>query len=118
MTARKRRAIWLAVLLSTGSISTTGAGEFNGWCFPAASDVCVGEQRPLTGNKFITCESNCTMSNPVNVRDMDAVIYDVTCSGDWGSRSFRMFISRYVSGDDVKAVAVGEHGPDELERCE
>jgi len=38
----------------------------------------------VEGNTYRDAESNCTMSNPIKVRGMDATLFDVTCRGEWG----------------------------------
>lgn len=111
----------LALSIALMTVTQVRAGEFDGWCFPADTDVCVGEQRPLAGNRFITCESTCFMENPINVRDLDAILYDVRCISDHplfrGTR--RMLVMRYETfGGETRALALDARGPTELERCQ
>lgn len=95
----------------------SNAGEFDGWCFPA--DACTGTPMPIQDSIFDTCEETCRMTNPVNVNDMDAVLYYVECRGDWGSPpTERRLFMRYEDGDDTtKALVLDDGGVTELERC-
>jgi hypothetical protein len=60
------------------------------------------------------------MTRPVNVTDMDAVLYYVECRGDWGSPpTERMLFMRYREDDGgLKALVVGSNGDvTQLVRC-
>jgi hypothetical protein len=73
---------------------------------------------PINGNRYEDAESNCTMSNARNVRGMDAILYDVTCRGEWGSRTQRALLILYRgSGDRERLLMVKPNGAAEFERC-
>lgn len=73
---------------------------------------------PIEGNKYGDPESNCTMSNPVSVRGLDATLFDVTCRGEWGSRTQRELLMLYRDTDDQdRLLMVRPNGVAELERC-
>jgi hypothetical protein len=73
---------------------------------------------PIDGNRYGDSESNCTLSNPVSVRGMDATLYDVTCRGEWGSRTQRELFMLYRDTDDQeRLLMVRPNGAAELERC-
>jgi len=75
--------------------------------FPAAADPFDGLYKPspttdctiegadggalrVADNVFHGVESQCAMTRPVNVRDMDGVLYDMVCTGEgeeWTSRA-------------------------------
>jgi hypothetical protein len=72
----------------------------------------------IEGNKYGDAESNCTMSNPRNVRGMDATLFDVTCRGEWGSQTQRELLMLYRDTDDRDRLLMAR--PDsaaEFERC-
>lgn len=92
------------------------ANSFDNWCFPATA--CMGELSPIEGSGYDTCESRCRMKNPVNVNGMDAILYDVTCEGDWGSSTERKFFMNYKDVNDTDhALVVETDGAVELLRC-
>ena len=106
--------------IASTCLANTGlsvAGEFDGWCFPATA--CTGEAMPIRDSSFETCEETCTMRDPVVVNGMDAVLYRVTCEGDWGSpEPRRMFFIRLDPIDGKqRALAVSQAGVEELIRC-
>lgn len=89
-----KNAIYLTALtiFNAGFVSVALAEStpFDGLCFPG--DGCTGAVKIENGS-FITCEQNCEMANPVHVRGVDAIIYDVKCIGDHASGSSRMIFS-------------------------
>ena len=95
------------------------ANEFDGWCFPATA--CTVEPMPIHDSRFDTCEETCQMTRPVNVNDMDAILYYVECQGDWGSPpTERMLFLRYLDNDGgLGALVLGsDGGVTQLVRCE
>jgi hypothetical protein len=46
-------------------------------------------------------ESACRMTNPVDVRDMDATLYDMQCTGDGSAWSERALVMRGAEGELV-----------------
>ncbi len=53
----------------------------------------------IQGNSFEGVESSCQMSNPTTVRDMAAHLYDLSCSGEGETYSYRIMIMRADQGD-------------------
>ena len=92
------------------------AGEFDGYCFPATA--CESQPSKITNNMYDTCESTCTMMNPVPVRGMDAIIYDVVCKGDWGEKKQRQIFAR-IDGPNIplKAISLQTDGVSNLYKC-
>ena len=73
---------------------------------------------PIAGNSYWDAESNCTMSNPASVQGMDATLYDVTCRGDWGTRTQRELWMRYRGADSrERLLIVRPNGAAEFEQC-
>ncbi len=50
---------------------------------------------------FHGAESQCSMTNPIDVRDMEATIYDMLCTGDGLTWSERAIVMRGAEGDLV-----------------
>lgn len=108
-------SIFLALLLSLGT-SRAVSGEFDGWCFP--SNGCTGDEM-IEDDSFATCEEDCKMTNPTTVKDMNAIIYDVICSGDSGEYSERMIFMIYKNiKDKDRAITLSNTGVTELARCQ
>ena len=73
----------------------------------------------IQGDAYGEIEGWCTMANPVEVRDMNATLFDVTCRGDWGSRTDRQLFMLYRDQDDrERLLIVDPYGATEWERCE
>lgn len=107
----------LSLILLIGQSNGAFAGEFDGWCFPA--DECTGQDMPILNDMYSACETGCVLGNPTRVNNMDALLYDVSCSEDGSEPTvFRMFISKY--GDDYgeeHTVAATKWDVTELVRC-
>lgn len=84
------------------------------WCIP---DDCDGPT-PIGREGFSTCESYCTLSNPVLVRGLDAMLFDVSCKGDWGGRDYRMILKEYEDSEGTRRAAMlTSDGVENLVRC-
>ncbi len=112
------KKISLSVVFLLSSLSTSVAGDFDGWCLPA--NECTGKPMPIENDSFSTCEQKCEMKDPVNVRDMDALLYDVVCSGEQGSSDPRrmLFIRQTDFRGIVSASIVADDATTKLQRCD
>lgn len=90
--------LWPLCLCAGIAAGTLHAGPFDGvftqgekWdCGLAGVD---GGALVIRDDIFYGVEMQCLMQNPVNVRDMDAVLYDMSCSGEgnqWTERAMFM----------------------------
>lgn len=78
--------------------SGAAAGPFDGIWRASPTDDCTrigkeGGALEIEDNLFTGVESECRMTAPVNVRDMDAVLYDMECEGggaEWTDRAMFM----------------------------
>lgn len=85
----------LPLLLTALAAGPATGGPFDGLYKPAPTTDCTleeGDGAPLRvkDNVFHGVESHCQMTRPVNVRDMDGVLYDMVCTGEgdnWTSRA-------------------------------
>lgn len=74
------------------------AGNFDGIYRQSAGADCTqvgrdGGALKIESNVFYGVESQCMMARPVNVRDMNAVLFDMECSGEstnWVERAMFM----------------------------
>lgn len=101
---------WLFSTLIFLSASSVIAGEFDGIYAPNATWDCkaVGMDHgawEIKDNTMEMTETGCTMSNPVNVRNMDAVLFDLACvesEFEWSSRVMLMH-----TDDGLLAISKG-----------
>lgn len=63
---------------------------------------------------FYGAESQCRMQNPVNVRDMDAQLFDMNCSGEGALWQERALVMR---GADNELILVWNGYAFAYERC-
>lgn len=60
------------------------AQDFSGLCLDMREAGCMDRHIPFTGNTIDFCEESCTLTAPVEVRGLDAALYDLQCRGDYG----------------------------------
>lgn len=99
------RAYVIALILA---LPSTGlAQDFDGLYFPEnqrgwlCDEPSLGQDGgalAIREGKLIGVENTCEMSNPVNVRDMDAALYDLTCQAEGETTSQRVLIARSDTG--------------------
>ena len=107
------RVTFVLITMLTLVFTPLAAQDLRGWCFPA--EGCMGVQIPIGSGTYGACESSCTLTNPVAIRDMEATLYDEVCKGDWGSNSIRkMFVSQSYG---ERMFAIDGDSIIELERC-
>ena len=107
------RVTFVLITMLTLVFTPLAAQDLRGWCYPV--NECMGEQIPIGSGTYGTCESPCTLTNPVAIRDMEATLYDGVCEGDWGSNSIRtMFVSQSYG---ERMFAIDGFSIIELERC-
>ena len=83
-------------------------------CIPMEVDGAT----PIKGNWYGEMEGDCFMENPTSVRGFNGTLFDVTCKGDWGSRTTRQLFMLYDDVDSKeRLLIVGPEGPTVLERC-
>ena len=80
-----------AVLLGNVGLSW-GAGGFpnslDGLCLDNVEEGCMPRFLPLKGHKISYCEASCDLTNPVKMRGMDGVLYDLSCRADGGDGEY------------------------------
>ena len=74
-------------LMASVAIAEEELGSFDGVYRQVAGADCtrIGEEGgalKVEDNIFIGVGSQCTMTSPVSVRDMNAVLYDMECEGE------------------------------------
>ena len=59
--------------------------SLSGYCLDMREVGCMPRFLPFEGMSINFCEESCTLNNPVNVRDLEATLYDMECSADYDS---------------------------------
>ncbi len=87
-----------AIAIAMGCTGPAAAGPFDGLYRSSPTSDCTrvggdGGALRIGDDVLFGLNSQCRMTGPVNVRDMDAVLYDMACSGNgeaWTSRALFM----------------------------
>ncbi len=98
-----RHAIALSVMVPLAA----AAGPFDGLYRPnydwALTWDCTsvgqdGGALQVEGETLRAVENTCTLSDPVDVRDMAAVLYDASCTGEGGASEGRIMLMTHEFG--------------------
>lgn len=90
------------------------AGPYDGLCF--AGGACTG-QIEIRNNGFDLCEHSCVMENPVEVRGLNAMLWDVTCRGDYSTYSERMLFAWVGKGTEMRLTVLSNDTVETLWPC-
>ncbi|MEO9822125.1 MAG: hypothetical protein ABJ370_21575 [Paracoccaceae bacterium] len=99
--------LWVFFLLPFTATSALALGEYDGIYKPAADWAndwdCKrlgqdGGAMAVINNQFIGVERACRLSNPVNVRDIDATLFDADCSAEGKGMTERMMLMEMSDG--------------------
>ena len=99
------RSILYAAIVGSMTLSAS-AGQFDGLYFPTGMqwscnpiDVGMdGGALQIEGNALIGVENFCQLSQPTNVRGMDAVLFDADCAGEGYEYSYRVMLLNKPDG--------------------
>ncbi|TYB81611.1 hypothetical protein [Maritimibacter fusiformis] len=97
----------IALALTCALPATASATPYDGMFRPnydfAASWDCTslgmdGGAVAVQGDKLIGVENTCTLTDPVEVRDMNATLYDAECSGEGETARERLMLMAHDYG--------------------
>ena len=57
--------------------------DLTGMCLDNLDDGCMPRYLPFQGLSVDFCEETCQLENPVDLRDLDGRLYDMTCLADY-----------------------------------
>ena len=78
----------------------------------------MGEMKPIAAYEYSECESTCRLYEPVEIRGMNATLFDRVCEGDWGNRRERvMFTLVGEESNDQHMLLITNVGIEELRKC-
>lgn len=101
------RTLIAFVLATAAAAAPALAGPFEGTYYPGIalpgawdckSIGMDGGALAVQGDELIGVENRCTLTAPVEVRDMDAVLYDAQCAGEGETTSERVMLMRSTEG--------------------
>lgn len=98
----------MTTILTLSALSAI-AGPFDGNYYDRANGPSEGyciatpgySSAEIIGNEVVFYETSCALSNPVNVRGMDAYLFDATCTGDGSAYDTRIMLMRPDGGDGI-----------------
>lgn len=99
-----RAALALALTLAAGGAAAQSVYDGT-WTYLDAASCRPGSDAVVrvTLPQIRYYESLCTLSNAVPVRDMDATLYDATCSGEGDTWQHRLMLMRTDEGQLLHA---------------
>ena len=112
----KRIAIIAALLAGTaGATPYDGLyhPSFGGWSCEREQVGVVGGALSIEGDRINGLAYSCRLSGPTPVRDMDAVLYDEQCEGDWEAPPGRVMLMQSEDG----VLMIRNSGVTEWLRC-
>jgi hypothetical protein len=73
---------------------------------------------PFVGSSIGFCEESCELTNPVDVRGLDATLYDFVCRADYGDFTRRvMLLTQRDFEDRVTTSFIDENGTRRIVPC-
>ena len=71
---------------------------FEGWTCTEETIGRDGGALAVQDGKFFGLESVCELTNPVNIRDMNARLFDAVCTGEGEQYSYRLMLMKTEDG--------------------
>ena len=108
----------LATVLGISAIAPAHATNPNGLCIPAYG--CMKGKERIKNGRWSQCGGTCRLKNPVDVRDMNATLYDAQCSSRDGSVTERVMFSSIPGrkGKGKATVMLTSYGLLKLQSCD
>ena len=73
--------------------------NFNGLCIDNVEVGCMDRYLPFDVRSVNFCEATCTLTNPINVRDLTATLFDFECLSDNGNTKSRVMVLDQIDYD-------------------
>ena len=101
----------LAVLTGAGAAMADTARFDGTYAIDPTARECVVGQGDVPGaafrienGQFFGVDSVCRLANPTNIRDMDAMLFDLQCSGEGTQWSDRIMLMKLDDGSLLRVV--------------
>jgi hypothetical protein len=93
----------LTILIT--SITTAQAQSLSGLCLDNREPGCMPRFIPFKGLTIDFCEETCALQNPVKVKGLEAVLYDMVCQADFPTKiGGRVMLLEQKSGQDQSSL--------------
>lgn len=107
-----KRWFWAPALAGMSGMAAADSRQFDGtYAIDPAARVCVlgegdvpGAAFRIENGRFFGVESECRLANPTNIRDMDAMLFDLQCTGEGTQWSDRIFLMKMDDGSLLRVV--------------
>lgn len=97
-----KKKIFVTLLFGLLAVSVN-ANNLIGMCVDMGEPGCQGRYIPFNEASISWCEESCTLSNPVNITDMNAILYKYTCKSDHaGIQSSRVMVLTQEGWNGIK----------------
>lgn len=99
---------------------SVSAQSLSGYCLDTVRAGCMPRFIPFHDMSIDFCEETCSLTNPVGVRGLNAVLYDLTCHADYESPldGVRVMILRQIDRDGFTNISwIEENGTSEVVPC-
>lgn len=73
----------LMALVGVTSLASAQPAGMSGLCLDLREGGCTARFLPFSGLRIDFCEESCELSNPVNVRDLNGTLFDLSCVADY-----------------------------------
>jgi hypothetical protein len=93
--------------------------SLSGYCIDFLGPGCTDRYVPFRGLTIDFCEETCTLTNPVNVRGLEATLYDMECAADYDSpMPGRVMVLSQTRWDGRQQMSfIDRHGTQPIVRC-
>ena len=100
-------AALLASVVAFSISVPASAQSLGGLCLELQEWGCTPRYLPFTGLSIDFCEETCELTNPVNVRGMNGVLYGLSCQADYNTPydGQRVLILRQYIRDGVALIS-------------
>lgn len=103
---------WVLAIAGLASMAAADSRQFDGtYAIDPAARACVlgegdvpGAAFRIENGRFFGVESECRLANPTNIRDMDAMLFDLQCTGEGTQWSDRIFLMKMDDGSLLRVV--------------
>ena len=78
-----KRILTSMAVLASFMAGGASAQPLQGMCLDMREAGCMPRFLPFEGGSISFCEATCSLNNPVNVRGINAALYDLSCRADY-----------------------------------
>ena len=68
------------------------------WVADPAACAYPDQMLEFSESTYFGYEDTCALTNPVRIRDMDAILFDAVCRGEGGETTSRMLVAKEADG--------------------